>query len=115
MNAANLAGGRYLTPRSRLASRAGRLGVSPLLHFPVLRLSDVCAGTNPFPYVALYLNRRLWSFTALNSWTGSQSIGFNSWPELHLNRGLPRERVYDLSTAQRPKFRLKSVYELSAV
>jgi hypothetical protein len=52
--------------------------------------------------VALYLNRRLWPFTALNSWTGSLSTGFNSWTELHLNRGLPRprERVYDLSTVR---------------
>ncbi len=30
-------------------------------------------------HVALYLNRRLWSFTALNSWTGGLSIGLNSW------------------------------------
>ena len=33
---------------------------------------------------------------------------------LHLNRGLPRERVYDLSTVRHPKFRvmgcLKSVF-----
>src|SRR5271166_1440618 len=29
--------------------------------------------------VALYLNRRLWPFTALNSWTGGLSIGLNSW------------------------------------
>jgi hypothetical protein len=36
--------------------------------------------------VALYLNRRLWPFTALKSWTGSLSTGFNSWTELHLNR-----------------------------
>ena len=28
---------------------------------------------------------------------------------------LPRERVYDLSTARHPKFRVKSVHELSAV
>ena len=26
--------------------------------------------------VALYLNRRLWPFTALNSWTGSLSTAF---------------------------------------
>jgi hypothetical protein len=26
--------------------------------------------------VALYLNRRLWRVTALNSWTGGLSIGF---------------------------------------
>src|SRR5271166_6603307 len=31
------------------------------------------------PPVALYLNRRLWPFTALNSWTGGLSIGLNSW------------------------------------
>src|SRR5258708_23398795 len=36
--------------------------------------------------VALYLNRRLWSFTAPNSWIGNLSPDFNSWPELHLNR-----------------------------
>ena len=29
--------------------------------------------------VALYLNRRLWPFTALNSWTGGLSIGLHSW------------------------------------
>jgi hypothetical protein len=29
--------------------------------------------------VALYLNRRLWPFTALNSWTAGLSIGLNSW------------------------------------
>jgi hypothetical protein len=29
--------------------------------------------------VALYLNRRLWRFTALNSWTGGLSVGLNSW------------------------------------
>jgi hypothetical protein len=29
--------------------------------------------------VALHLNRRLWQFTALNSWTGGLSIGSNSW------------------------------------
>ena len=29
--------------------------------------------------VALYLNRRLWLFTALNSWTGGLSIGLDSW------------------------------------
>ena len=29
--------------------------------------------------VALYLNRRLWPLTALNSWTGGLSIGLNSW------------------------------------
>jgi len=29
--------------------------------------------------VALYLNRRLWPFTALNSWTEGLSIGLNSW------------------------------------
>src|SRR5271166_4248356 len=34
-----------------------------------------------FP-VSLYLNRRLWSFTALNSWTGSFGIGVN----LNVNR-----------------------------
>jgi Tn3 transposase DDE domain len=31
------------------------------------------------PSVALHLNRRLWQFTALNSWTGGLSIGSNSW------------------------------------
>jgi hypothetical protein len=31
---------------------------------------------------ALYLNRRLWPFTALNSWTGGVSTGCNSWMEL---------------------------------
>ena len=40
--------------------------------------------------VALYLNRRLWPFTALNSWTGSLFGGFKSWLELHLNRRQPR-------------------------
>jgi hypothetical protein len=39
--------------------------------------------------VALYLNRRQWSFTALNSWTGSLSTGFDSRPELHLNHRQP--------------------------
>jgi pimeloyl-ACP methyl ester carboxylesterase len=34
--------------------------------------------------VALYLNRRLWPFTALNSWTGSLSTGFKSRLELAL-------------------------------
>ena len=29
--------------------------------------------------VALYLKRRLWPFTALNSWTGGLPIGLNSW------------------------------------
>jgi hypothetical protein len=29
--------------------------------------------------VALYLNRRLWPFTALNSWTGGLATGLNSW------------------------------------
>jgi hypothetical protein len=43
-------------------------------------LSDQGAG------VALYINRRLWPFTALNSWTGSVSTGCNSRTELHLNR-----------------------------
>jgi hypothetical protein len=37
---------------------------------------------NPTPdppsVVALHLNRRLWQFTALNSWTGGLSIGSNS-------------------------------------
>jgi hypothetical protein len=32
----------------------------------------------PLTAVALYLNRRLWPLTALNSWTGSLSTGFNS-------------------------------------
>ena len=32
------------------------------------------------------LNRRQWSFTALNSWSGSLSTGFDSRPEPHLNR-----------------------------
>ena len=36
--------------------------------------------------VALYLNRRQWPFTALNSWTGTRSTRFNSWTELYLNR-----------------------------
>ena len=36
--------------------------------------------------VALYLNRRLWPFTALNSWTGSLFTGLKSWLGLHLNR-----------------------------
>jgi hypothetical protein len=40
--------------------------------------------------VALYLNRRQWPFTALNSWTGSRSAAFNSGTELHLNRRQPR-------------------------
>jgi hypothetical protein len=31
----------------------------------------------------------LLSFTALKSWTGSLSTGFNSWTELYLNRRLP--------------------------
>src|SRR5262245_39163342 len=35
--------------------------------------------------VALYLNRRQWPFTALNSWTGSRYAAFNSRTELHLN------------------------------
>jgi integrase len=48
--------------------------------------------------VDLHLNRRLWPFTALNSWTGSLSTGFDSWTELHLNRGFPGSAVYDLST-----------------
>ena len=50
--------------------------------------------------VALYLNRRLRPFTALNSWTGSLFTGSDSWTELHLNRGLPGSAVYDLSTAR---------------
>jgi hypothetical protein len=50
--------------------------------------------------VALYLNRRQWPFTALNSWTGSRSAAFNSGMELHLNRGLPGSAVYDLSTVR---------------
>lgn len=37
------------------------------------------------PIVALHLNRRLRSFTALNSWTRSLSIGLDSWSELYLN------------------------------
>ena len=36
--------------------------------------------------VALYLNRRLWPFTALNSWTGGLSIGSNFVETLYLNR-----------------------------
>ena len=39
--------------------------------------------------VGLYLNRRQWPFTALNSWTGSRSASFNSRMELHLNRRQP--------------------------
>jgi hypothetical protein len=50
--------------------------------------------------VALYLNRRLRPFTALNSWTGGISTGCNSWTELHLNRGLPGGAVYDLSAGR---------------
>jgi hypothetical protein len=58
--------------------------------------------------VALHLNRRLWSFTALNSWTGSLSTGFKSWLELYLNRRQPRftfvlgssTAVYDLSAGR---------------
>jgi len=42
------------------------------------------------PVVALYLNRRLRPFTALNSWTGSRSTAFNSQTELHLNRRQPQ-------------------------
>jgi hypothetical protein len=41
------------------------------------------------PDVALYLNRRLWPFTALNLWTGSPSTRFNSGTELYLNRRQP--------------------------
>src|SRR4029077_14951432 len=40
--------------------------------------------------VALYLNRRLWPFTALNPWTGSRSTGCKSCLEQHLNRRQPR-------------------------
>jgi hypothetical protein len=40
--------------------------------------------------VALYLNRRLSPFTALNSWTGSRSTGCKSCLEQHLNRRQPR-------------------------
>jgi hypothetical protein len=40
--------------------------------------------------VGTSLNRRLWPFTALNSWTGSLSTGFKSWLELYLNRRQPR-------------------------
>jgi TnpA family transposase len=32
--------------------------------------------------VALHLNRRLWPFTALNSWTGGVSTGCNSWTDV---------------------------------
>src|SRR5260221_11666090 len=64
--------------------------------------------------VALYLNRRLWSFTAPNSWIGNLSPDFNSWPELHLNRrplrssGRQRALGGDLpqQTSQPPKSRL---------
>jgi hypothetical protein len=34
--------------------------------------------------VGTSLNRRLWPFTALNSWTGSLSTAFNSWTELQI-------------------------------
>jgi hypothetical protein len=39
------------------------------------------------PSVALYLNRRLWPFTALNSWTGSLSIDLDSWKGWTRSRG----------------------------
>src|SRR5215813_3453720 len=47
---------------------------------------DGLQGLDGTEAVGLYLNRRLWPFTALNSWTGSLSAGFKSWLELHLNR-----------------------------
>jgi hypothetical protein len=46
-----------------------------------------------FMGVALYLNRRQWPFTALNSWTGSPSPAFSSRQELHLNRRQSRVPV----------------------
>jgi hypothetical protein len=65
--------------------------------------------------VVLYLNRRQWPFTALNSWTGSLStplqfvdgIAFKSWICL----GACLRFKYSAE----PKFRVKSVHELSAV
>ena len=51
--------------------------------------------------VALHLNRRLWPFTALNSWTGSLSTGFKSWLELYLNRRQPRFLLFPSEVVQR--------------
>jgi hypothetical protein len=42
----------------------------------------------------------------LNSWTGSLFTGFVDFP---------REPVYDLNTVPQPKFRVKSIHELSAI
>ena len=39
---------------------------------------EVISGAGPIPVVALYLNRRLWPFTALKSWTGGLATGLNS-------------------------------------
>jgi hypothetical protein len=50
--------------------------------------------------VALHLNRRLWPFTALNSWTGSLSSGFKSWLELYLNRRQPRFLLFPSEVVQ---------------
>jgi hypothetical protein len=50
------------------------------------RQQAFCAIPAASALVALYLNRRLWPFTVVNSWTGSLSTAFNSWMELHLNR-----------------------------
>jgi hypothetical protein len=45
--------------------------------------------------VAVYLNRRLWPFTALNSWTGGLSIDLQSVETLYLNRD-PIKRTLNL-------------------
>jgi hypothetical protein len=42
-------------------------------------LKTISTGGYVIASVALYLNRRLWPFTALNSWTGGLSVGLNSW------------------------------------
>ena len=50
---------------------------------------------SPQLFPVTYLNRRLGPFTALKSWTGILFTAFNSWTELHLNRGLPPSVVDD--------------------
>jgi hypothetical protein len=57
--------------------------------------SFLALGT-PAGGVVLYLNRRQWPLTVLNSWTGNLSTAFNSWTELHLNRRQLRVRVFGL-------------------
>jgi hypothetical protein len=46
----------------------------------LVKMEELLSGLmDVYPDVGLYLNRRLWPFTVLNSWTGGLSTGLNSW------------------------------------